>query len=64
MKTYCNECKHVIKQSTFNGWLCGDTGKKDKLGLSNYHFCVDVNDFKCSRFKPKWWIKLLKRRNK
>jgi len=67
MKTYCNECKHVIQQGTVKGggWLCEDTGIKDTLGIKTYRFCLKVNDdFKCSRFKPKWWIKLLRRRKK
>jgi len=60
MVTYCKDCKHVLKQR--RDWLCGDTGRASCLGVPIYLTCVQVNDdTTCSRFKPKWLYKLLKR---
>jgi len=60
--TYCKNCVHVMKQSEPKEWLCKNTAKMTTLGINAYLHCIHVNDdFKCSRFKPKWWIKLLQR---
>ncbi len=62
MKTYCKNCKHAIKQVRNQPWLCRDTGRMSPLGIDVYYQCKSVNDdYKCSRFKPNFLFKLLKR---